>query len=86
MGKSRKIRKIYEWRGGAKIFVPKMSPFFINDKGEKVKKIIILVAILLILFFLTVISDPGQEFGATQGFVKGAGMAAPFLVGLSEII
>jgi len=45
-----------------------------------VKKIIILVAIILILFFLTVISDPGQEFGAIQGVVKGAGMAAPFPV------
>ncbi|MBA7681790.1 hypothetical protein ES703_90130 [subsurface metagenome] len=44
------------------------------------KKIIILVAILLILFFLAVTSDPGQEFGATQGVAKGAGMAAPFLV------
>jgi hypothetical protein len=51
-----------------------------------VKKIIILVAILLILFFLTVTSDPGQEFGATKGVAKGAGMAAPFLLGLSEII
>ena len=54
--------------------------FFINDKGEKVKKIIILIAILLALFFLTVISNPGQEFGATQGVVMGARMAAPFLV------
>jgi len=44
------------------------------------KKIIILIAIILILFFLTVISDPGQEFGAIQGVLKGAGMAAPFLV------
>jgi len=50
------------------------------EKGEKVKKIIILVAIILILLFLTVISDPGQEFGAIQGGAKGAGMAAPFLV------
>ncbi len=50
------------------------------------KKIIILIAILLILFFLTVTSDPGQEFGAAQGVVKAAGMEAPFLVGLSEII
>ncbi len=50
------------------------------DKGEKMKKIIILVAILLILFFLTVTSDPGQEFGAKQGVAKGAEMAAPFLV------
>jgi len=57
-----------------------MSSFFINDKGEKVKKIIILIAIILILFFLTVISDPGQEFGAIQGVVGGAGMAAPFHV------
>ncbi len=81
-----KIRKTNEWRGGAKIFAPKMSSFFINDKGENVKKITILVAILLILFFLTVTSDPGQEFGATQGVAKSAGMVAPFLVGLSEII
>ncbi len=44
------------------------------------KKIIILVAILLILFFLTVTSDPGKEFGATQGVAEGAGMAALFLV------
>jgi hypothetical protein len=50
------------------------------EKGEKMKKIIILVAILLILFFLTVTSDPGQEFGTTQGVAKGAGMAALFLV------
>ncbi|MEE9389937.1 MAG: hypothetical protein V3U91_01705 [Candidatus Aminicenantaceae bacterium] len=50
------------------------------------KKIIILVAILLILFFLTVISDPGKEIGAIQGVAKGAGMASSFLVGLSEII
>ncbi len=57
-----------------------MSSFFINDKGEKVKKIIILIAILLALLFLTVISDPGQEFGAIQGAAKGAGMPAPFLV------
>jgi len=82
----RKIRKTNEWRGGAKIFAPKMSSFFINYKGEKVKKIIILVVILLILFFLTVISDPGQKFGAIQGVANSAGMAAPFLVGLSEII
>ncbi len=44
------------------------------------KKIIILVVIFLILLFLTVTSDPGQEFGATQGVAKGAEMAAPFLV------
>ncbi len=44
------------------------------------KKIIILIAIILILLFLTVISDPSQEFGAIQGVVKGTGMAAPFLV------
>jgi len=50
------------------------------EKGEEMKKIIILVAILLILFFLTVTSDPGQEFGTIQGVAKGAGMAAPFLV------
>jgi uncharacterized transporter YbjL len=50
-----------------------------------VKKIIILIAILLILFFLTVISDPGQEFGAILGVANGAGTATPFLVGLSEI-
>ena len=50
------------------------------------KKIIILIAILLALFFLTVISDPGQEFGAIQGVAEGAGRAAPFLVGLSGII
>lgn len=76
----RKIRKTNEWRGGTKILAIGLSSFFINDKGEKVKKIIILIAILLILFFLTVISDPGQEFGAIQGGAKGAGMAAPFLV------
>ncbi len=75
-----KIRKTNEWRGGAKISAPKMSSFFIDDKGENMKKIIILVAILLILFFLTVTSDPGQEFGAKQGVAKGAEMAAPFLV------
>jgi hypothetical protein len=45
-----------------------------------VKKIIILVAIILILLFLTVIYDPGLVFGASQGVVKGTGMAAPFLV------
>lgn len=44
------------------------------------KKIIILIAIILILLFLTVLYDPGQVFGASQGVVKGTRMAAPFLV------
>ena len=35
---SRKIRKTNEWRGGAKIFAPRLPSFFINDKGEKSEK------------------------------------------------
>ncbi|NIM59610.1 MAG: hypothetical protein GTO16_11815 [Candidatus Aminicenantes bacterium] len=44
------------------------------------KKIIILIAIILILLFLTVIYDPGQVFGAIQGVEKGTIMVAPFLM------